>query len=89
MNAEGQEVLKMKVRDDGYKIVNADDQQLGRVKLRSSKISIRDKSGKEVLKTDDTRSALAASCFQLAGLTMPEKGAFAVAVLTWPAKLAK
>ncbi len=89
LNAEGQRVLKVKLRDDGYKIVNAEDEQLGRVKIKSSKISIRDKSGKEVLRTDDTRSALAASCFQLTGLTMPEKGAFAVAVLAWPSKLAK
>ena len=78
---------KLKLRDDGYKLVDAKDETQGRIKVKEDKISIRDGKGKEVLRTKDTRSALAAACFQLKGLSMPEKGAFALAAITYlPAK---
>ena len=74
---------KLKLRDDGLKLVDASDTTHARIKVKEDKISIRNGDGKEILRTKDTRSALAAACFQLKGLSMPEKGAFALAAITY------
>ena len=78
--------VKLKLRDDGYKLVDAEDNEKGRIKVKEDKISIRNGEKKEVLRTKDTRSPLVAACFNLEGLTMPQKGALALAVLSWPPK---
>ena len=86
-NAKEELKLKLKLRDDGYKMVDADDAKKGTVKVGEERISARNSKGKVLLRTKDTRSALAVACFTLEGLTLPEKGALAIAILTWPPKV--
>ena len=53
-------------------------------KKKEDKLSLRNAAGEEILRTRDTRDELAAACFLLPGLTFPEKGGFALALIVLP-----
>ncbi|MHC4936977.1 MAG: hypothetical protein ACYTGJ_12255 [Planctomycetota bacterium] len=84
LDADGKEHAKLKLRDDGFKVVDAEDTERGRVKKKEDKLSLRNAAGEEILRTRDTRDELAAACFLLPGLTFPEKGGFALALIVLP-----
>jgi hypothetical protein len=83
-DAKEKVIVELKLRDFGFKVVDARDREIGRIKVKGDKISLRDGAKKEILTTKDTKNTLLAACFQLEGLTLPTKGAFAMAVITWP-----
>lgn len=78
-------LAELKLRDDGFKIVDAKGTEAGRVKVKGEEKSLRDATGAEVLETSGAIPALAAACFQSPALTLPQKGAFALAIILWPA----
>ena len=80
-------VIEIKLKDYGYKLVDENDTEKGKVKKRDDKLSLRDGKDDEILRTKDTDNPLAAACFLLPGLTFPEKAAFAVSILVLPPKL--
>ncbi len=86
LDANEKLLRKLKLRDNGFKVVDAEDQEVGRIKVSKDKISLRDVGGKEVLYTKSSVHPLAAACFQLDGVTLPAKGALAVAIILWPPK---
>lgn len=81
-------LAEMKLRDDGYKLTDGKGAEAGRLKVKGDEKSLRDAAGTEVLETGDAIPPLAAACFQLPALTLPQKGAFAMAIIAWPPKAA-
>jgi hypothetical protein len=84
-NGAGTTLAKLKHRDDGYKLEGPQGDALGRVKLRTGKLSLRGADGKERLSTRHAMPPEAVACFAFEQLPLELQGACALAVLHWQA----
>jgi len=74
---------KAKKRDYGFKTVDAADQVQTRVRVKGSKLSIRDAAGKTVLSTEDALPPAAAACFTLSHLSIEYQTGLALGIIYW------
>ena len=79
----GKVLGKLKRRDDGYKIVDAADQERARVKARPGKTSLRDPAGQTRLSTRDAIPEEAMACFAFDEIPLAFQGGCALAVVHW------
>ena len=74
---------KLKLRDYGFKTVDAGGAVQGRVRVKPEKISLRDASGRTTLYTRDAIPAAAAACFTLSDLSLEFQTGLALGIIHW------
>lgn len=82
-DAAGRLLYELKLRDYGFKVVDAQGSVESRVRARPEKISIRNPAGVTVLTTREPIPPLAAACISLREFPLEYAGALAVAVIHW------
>ncbi len=73
----------LKLRDYGFKTVDADGAVQSRVRVKPEKISLRDASGRTTLFTRDAIPAPAMACFTLGDLSLEFQTGLALGVIHW------
>jgi len=81
----GRTVYEVKLRDYGFKTVDARGAVQSRVRVKPTKVSVRDAAGKTTLSTDDSIPPPAAACFTLNGLPLEFQTGLALAIIHWGA----
>ncbi len=79
----GKTLGKLKRRDDGYRVVDAEGRNRGRVRARTGKISLRDAAGNTRLSTRDPVPPEAVACFAFDEIPLAFQGGCALAIVHW------
>ncbi len=82
-NGSGNLLYKMKRRDYGFKTVDADGRVESRVRVKESKLSLRDATGATTLSTYDVIAPAAFACFTLRELPIEHQAALALGIIHW------
>lgn len=83
LHREGELLLDIKRRDYGYKVVDTQGNDLGRVRIGSNKIKVRNANRVDVRETKAPMSTAAVACWLLPFIEPHEAGGFALAVTLW------
>ena len=73
----------LKLRDYGFKTVDAGGAVQSRVRVKPEKVSLRDASGRTTLSTRDAIPPAAAACFTLGDLSLEFQTGLALGVIHW------
>ena len=73
----------LKLRDYGFKTVDAGGAVQSRVRVKPKKVSLRDASGRTTLSTRDAIPPAAAACFTLGDLSLEFQTGLALGVIQW------
>ncbi len=76
-------LYKMKLRDYGFKTVDAGGAVQSRVREKPGKVSLRDATGRTTLSTEDGIPPAAAACFTLGDLPLVYQTGLALGIIHW------
>ncbi len=83
VDQNGQVVYESKLRDYGFKTVDAEGRVQSRVRVREGKTSLRNAAGETTLSTKDGIPAAAMACFTLRSLSLEHRVALALGIIHW------
>ncbi len=76
-------LYKMKLRDYGFKTVDAGGAVQSRVRVKPGKVSLRDATGRTTLSTEEEIAPAAAACFTLGDLPLVYQTGLALGIIHW------
>jgi hypothetical protein len=79
----GKLLYKLKLREYGFKTVDASGAVQSRVRVKPGKVSLRDATGQTTLSTEDEIPPAAAACFTLVDLPLAYQTGLALGIIHW------